>query len=327
MGAPTVGVVIPVYRSADYVRACLASVLAQTRPVDQLVLVDDRGGDDSIDVAERFLRERGQPYTLVTQPRNGGLGRARNCGLGVLHTDLVWFLDSDDTAHPDFVAVLTAALVDSGADFAVCRTQRVDETGRVLRTDEAAAPGPVVAGEVYATELLRGRAKAYACTKLYRRTLLGARPWPEDQAYEDLVPALRFALAAERVALVGRPLYQYLHRSGSISTTLAETTFDLFVVGDEVDRLLGGGSARQRRDVLAFRYRQVLTSVAHVAMRADHAAPVRPPLYDAALDRVRAAIDLREVPTLLRHRQFRSSVFAVLVKYWPAAYSAVLRWR
>ena len=37
----TVGVVIPVYRCENYVRGCIESVLAQTRPVDQIVLVDD----------------------------------------------------------------------------------------------------------------------------------------------------------------------------------------------------------------------------------------------------------------------------------------------
>ena len=96
----TVGVVIPVYRCENYVRGCIESVLAQTRPVDQIVLVDDCGGDRSIDIAVETLREHGREHRVITQPRNGGLGRARNTGLAVLTTDLVWFLDSDDTAAP-----------------------------------------------------------------------------------------------------------------------------------------------------------------------------------------------------------------------------------
>lgn len=325
--APTVGVVIPVFRCAPYVRACLESVLAQTYPVHQIVLVDDRGEDDSVELAQRVLREHGRDFILITQVRNGGLGRARNTGLQALDTDLVWFFDSDDQAHPDFVATLTAALVDADADFAVCRTNRVDVHGTVLATEEPSVPGPVISGPDYARELLHGRAKGFACTKLYRRALLGDRPWLEDQAYEDLTPNFRFALAADRVAMVDRPMYSYLYRQGSLSTALRPSTFDLFAVGDDVHELTGQQAGAPTREFTAFRYRQVLIPVAHVAMRADHASPTRPELYAEAIDRVRAGIDLRDLPALLAGRQFRSAVFAVMVRFTPGLYSAVLRWR
>lgn len=325
--APTVGVVIPLYHCAPYVRGCLESVLAQTHPVSQIVLVDDRGDDDSVVRAQEVLHEHGRDFTLITQERNGGLGRARNTGLTALETDLVWFLDSDDTVNPAFVDVLVRAIEEAGADFAVCRTNRVDPAGRVLNTEEAPAPAAVVPGPVYARELLSGRAKAYACTKLYRRAVLGHRPWTEDQAYEDLTPNIRFALAAERVALVDSPLYQYLYRQGSLSTALAPATFDLFTVGEEVRALTASTIPQYRAEFTAFWYRQILIPVAHVAMRADHAAPHRPPLYDEALSRVRVRAALRDVPGLLRHAQFRSAVFAVLIVVAPGLYSAVLRWR
>ncbi|MFT4088573.1 MAG: glycosyltransferase family 2 protein, partial [Gordonia sp. (in: high G+C Gram-positive bacteria)] len=225
----TVGVVIPMYRCADYVRGCLESVLAQTRPVDQIVLVDDRGEDETVDVAVDFLTERGTPFDLVVQPENGGLGRARNTGLAALDTDLVCFLDSDDQVEPTFVEALLSALEAADADFAVCRTSRVDLDGRQLQVDEDPVAEPVLTGPDYARELLRGSAKGYACTKLFRRELLGDRPWAEDQAYEDMAPCVRLALVADRVALVDEPLYRYLYRPGSLSTALSESTFDLFI--------------------------------------------------------------------------------------------------
>ena len=325
--APTVGVVIPLYRCAAFVRACLESVLAQTYPVSQVVLVDDRGDDDSVARAQAVLAEHGRGYRLITQPHNGGLGRARNTGLRALETDLVWFLDSDDTAHPRFVETLVAALEAADADFAVCRTERVDHRGRVIRIEEPSAPASVVPGPVFARELLRGRAKAFACTKIYRRTLLGDTPWAEDQAYEDLAPNLRFALAADRVAMIDEPMYSYLYREGSLSTALQRSTFDLFTVGDDVRALTAGPDGTPAREFTAFWYRQVLISVAHVAMRAEHASPDRPPLYEEAIARVRSGIDLRDVPELLRQRQIRSAVFAVMLRFAPGLYSAVLRWR
>ena len=328
----TVGVVIPVYRCAEYVRGCLESVFAQTRPVDQIVLVDDCGDDDSIAVAIATLREYQRDFILITQARNGGLGRARNAGLAATDTDLVWFLDSDDTADPEFVEELAGALERTGAELAVCRTNRVDVSGAILCIDEPAAPGPVVAGADYARDLLRGRAKAYACTKLYRREILGEHPWVQDQAYEDLTPNISMALAAERVALVDRPLYRYLQRPGSLSTTLAPTTFDLFLVGADVRGLTASFGTGFASDFTDFWYRQILIPVAHVAMRAHHArnsagSGGRPEHYDEALARVRAGIRWRDVPGLLVRGRFRSAAFALLIPTAPGLYSAVLRWR
>ncbi|MEE4023010.1 glycosyltransferase family 2 protein [Gordonia sp. PKS22-38] len=326
---PTVGVVIPVYRCVPFVRVCLESVVAQTHPVDQIVLVDDCGGDESVAVATAVLTEHGREFTLVTQPRNGGLGRARNSGLAALTTDLVWFLDSDDWVEAEFVEVLHDALEAAGAEFAVTRTRRVDPEGRLLQVDEAPIPGPIVTGVEYARELVTGRAKGYACTKLFRRNVLGDRPWAEDQAYEDIATSLRVALSSDKVAMVNAPLYHYLYREGSISTALSPATFDLFAVEAEICELIAdaGLTAQWSLEFTGFRYREVLTSIAYLAMREQHATGRRSPLTREAITRVRRTIDLRDIPVLFRGRHYREVVFGVGVKYAPALYSEILRWR
>lgn len=325
---PTVGVVIPLYRCAPYVRGCLESVLAQTHPLDEIVLVDDRGGDDTVSVATAVLDEHGRDYTLVTHPRNEGLGRARNTGLRALSTDLVWFLDSDDQADPEFVECLLAALRQGEADIAVCRTHRVDLDGRVLQIDEAPRPAPTVTGVAYARELILGRAKGYACTKLFRREVLGDRPWAEGRAYEDMVTSVRVAVSCDTVAMVDRPLYNYLYRAGSISTALSPATFDLFTVETEIGDLLADAQleARWRLDFTGYRYREVLTPVAHLAMRDGHA---RGPstLQRTAIRRVRDDIAVGDMAALWRGGYHRQLVFAIAVKWWPGVYSRILRHR
>lgn len=324
-----ISVVVPVYRCLPYVEGCLKSVLDQTRPADEIVLVDDRGGDESMAVAQRYLAERGANFRSVVHEENRGLGRARNSGLAAASGDLIWFLDSDDEADPRFLELLTGALESGSADFACTRTQRVDDEGRVLQIDEPPFGAMVVSGEDFARRLVLGQAKAYACTKLFRRELLGERPWDEGQGYEDMAPALRMALASERVALVDEPLYRYLYREGSISTSLSPRTFDLFKVERDVTAELRrrGLDERWDDDVLGFRYREIFRSVAHVAMRADHAAPTRPDLYDDAIDRVRAGVSVRDVLPLVRTGHRREAVFTVLLKSVPALYSTILRYR
>ncbi|MFF0817416.1 glycosyltransferase family 2 protein [Rhodococcus sp. NPDC003318] len=324
-----VSVVVPVYRCLPHVEGCLRSVLAQTRPAHEIVLVDDRGGDESMAVAQRYLTARGANFRSVVHDENRGLGRARNSGLAASTGDLVWFLDSDDEADPRFLELLTDALESGSADFACTRTRRVDEAGRVLQIDEPPFGALVISGEDFARHLVLGSAKAYACTKLFRRELLGERPWDEGQGYEDMAPALRMALASERVALVDEPLYRYLYREGSISTSLGPRTFDLFKVERDVRATVAGAGLADRwqRALLGFRYREIFRSVAHVAMRADHASPSRPDLYDDAIRRVRAAVSVRDVTPLLRTGHLREAVFAVLLKFAPALYSTILRYR
>ena len=86
-------------------------------------------------------------------------------------------------------------------------------------------------------------------------------------------------------------------------------------------------SAQWRSDFLGFRYREVLTSIAHLAMRADHQSRGRTPLVGEALGRVRAAIALTDLPILVRNGYFRESVFVLLMTMSPWFYSTVLRWR
>lgn len=325
----TVSVVIPIYNSREYLAACLDSLLAQTRKADQIVLVDDCGQDDSIAFACDHLTARGAPHIVVTHTENRGLGYARNSGLDAATGDLIWFLDSDDRADPDFIELLVTALVNHDADFACTRTRRVDEDNNDLGVDEPLYGTPQMSGRDFAHLLIKGGAKAYACNKIFRREILGSRPWEEGQSYEDFAPLVRLGLRADRVALIDEPLYWYLYRPGSISTHFSTHTFDLFKVGDDVLTEVAAHdlATSWQADLRGFRYREILTSVAHVAMRADQATKSRPALYNNAIARVRTSIRLSEVPALLRTGFLREAVFAVLVKTVPGLYSAILRYR
>lgn len=328
MTGTTISVVIPVYRCEPYVVGALQSALNQTRPVDEIILVDDCGGDQSIAVARSFLDESGVNYRVISHERNRGPGAARNSGLAATTGELIWFLDADDVADPRFVQQLSDALA-HGADFAICRTQRVNEHGAVLGVDEPHYPAPELSGREFARLLLRGDAKAYPCTKLFRRGILGERPWDEHRKYEDIAATFALAMDAQRVAFVDEPLYRYLYRSGSITTTLSVGTFDLFGVGADVSATINEGvvPGQLASDLLGFHYREILTSVAHVAMRAKHAGQASPELYRDAITQVRQRVRLREVISLARTGHRREAIFGAFMALSPPAYSAILRYR
>lgn len=96
--APAVSVVIPCYNQARYLRDAVESVLAQTYPHVEAIVVNDGSTDNTADVAAWF----GDQIRVVTQ-ENAGLAAARNAGIRASSAPYVMVLDADDTIDPDCV--------------------------------------------------------------------------------------------------------------------------------------------------------------------------------------------------------------------------------
>jgi glycosyltransferase involved in cell wall biosynthesis len=104
--ALTIGVVIPCFGHAKYLPAAFSSLLAQTRPPDQVVLVDDASPDDTWPVACRLADGGGRlrPLTtVVLHRRNFGQCAAINTGVQMLKTEVVVVLNDDDYLMHDAV--------------------------------------------------------------------------------------------------------------------------------------------------------------------------------------------------------------------------------
>ena len=117
-----VSVVIPVFNRAALVCEAIASVLAQTHPAVEVIVVDD-GSSDAL--AER-LQCFGDQIRLLRQPHQG-VSAARNLGLSVARGDYINFLDSDDRFDPDWIEAAVqafGAIADADLCYAAPRQTR-----------------------------------------------------------------------------------------------------------------------------------------------------------------------------------------------------------
>ena len=96
-------VVIPVYNKRKYIRRAVESVLAQTHDNYELILVDDGSTDNSLDVISDIKDAR---IRQIWQT-NAGVSAARNTGIRVARSDMIAFLDADDTWEPRFLASIS----------------------------------------------------------------------------------------------------------------------------------------------------------------------------------------------------------------------------
>ena len=95
----SVSVVIPCYAQAHYLSDAIESVLAQTHPAHELIVVDDGSPDEVAAVTSRY------PTVRYHRQLNRGLGPARNAGLDLATGNFVVFLDADDRLLPQALQI------------------------------------------------------------------------------------------------------------------------------------------------------------------------------------------------------------------------------
>ena len=92
-----VSIIIPVYNVASYIEECLQSVFQQTYKNIEVLIIDDCGKDNSIQLVKDFIdKVKDVRFRIIHHPKNLGLSAARNTGIKNATGDYLYFLDSDD---------------------------------------------------------------------------------------------------------------------------------------------------------------------------------------------------------------------------------------
>lgn len=231
-----ISVIVPVYNVEQYLRVCLESLVHQTHPNIEIIIVNDASPDHS----DEIMLEYGDKYHNIKNiflKENLCLGGARNQGVLAATGKYIMFIDSDDSIDLNYCEKLMEVANQEDSDVVYASYKIVNESGEVSR--ERYMYPTEFAGQI--TENIRRgviNKGAYAWGKLFRRSLWLEHQiaFPEHLKYEDAPTIPLFFLYANRASFVDDIYYYYLKRSSSITGQKnvsypmdAQTTAKLFV--------------------------------------------------------------------------------------------------
>ncbi len=137
MNRPLVTIGIPVYNVEPYIKKCLLSVLNQTYENLEVLVVDDLGTDNSMQVVNDLYHShaKGNWIRVVTHQRNMGIGETRNTIIEEAKGEYLYFIDSDDYMEPNAIELLVDQAQEHHTDVVIAshRKETLD-TGEELPT-------------------------------------------------------------------------------------------------------------------------------------------------------------------------------------------------
>lgn len=229
--APSYTVVMPAYNAGRFIGEAIDSVLAQTDPDWELVVVDDGSTDETAEIVAAHADER---IRLVRQD-NAGVASARNAGMGVASSRYVLFLDSDDRLRPDALQRL-GAILDTWPETCVAYGDWVFVDGRGRRMGPETKPRftPRPSGMILESMLRNGFLVQVGCALIKADCLHRVGAWEPYRLGEDWEYMCRLAAHGDfRYAGEG-PVLEYRLHAGSTVRQIGRDIEELFRVIDAI---------------------------------------------------------------------------------------------
>ena len=210
-----ISVVVPVYKVEPFLHRCVESILGQSYPDFELILVDDGSPDNCGAICEEYAAKDARVH--VIHQENGGLSAARNAGIewALSNSDSQWltFIDSDDWVHKDYLRILLEAAQSQETAIAMCGLVSTDSaiedvTIKNIRHEKKFSEQAFSENYVMCMT---------ACCKLYKKQLFLDIRFPVGKLHEDAYITHILAFRAEKVAICDVVLYYYFCNQDSIT--------------------------------------------------------------------------------------------------------------
>ena len=214
---------IPAFRVENYIRRTMESVLSQTYPNIEFLIIDDGSDDKTLEIVESIKdsHPRGGDMRILSHDSNLGVSETRNHIIDEAQGEYLYFVDSDDIIAPHTISLLMKQIKEKGAELAFGSYERIEISGKKSLFQY---PQSVFEEQdSFAKYVYRKYAgfQASACNYLMSISLLRNNHlrFFKSDFWEDMVFTLDLATVAQRVVLLPDITYTYLCRENSLSNS------------------------------------------------------------------------------------------------------------
>lgn len=218
-------IVVPVYNAERYLRGCIDSILQQSYPHWECLLIDDGSTDGSLRICEEYAASDSR--IKVVHKSNGGVSSARNLGIGMASKEWLVFIDSDDSITSDYLERMSKAS-DCGVDLILTGHIEVFPQKEVLKplvTADRLLQKAEVAD--FLQDNLAKLPLVSPWAKAIRRELIeemGLRFNPQMKLGEDCVFCFSYFCHMTSVYVVANSLYKYRISTNSGAYAMDQAT-------------------------------------------------------------------------------------------------------
>jgi len=272
MSYPRFSVIIPAFNSARTIERAIASVLEQTYPAHEIIVVDDGSTDETPRVVSRF----GSSVIYLHQ-RNAGVSAARNAGADTAQGEWLAFLDADDWYHPERLRWHAEWIAEEPAlgwltgdqeyrtpeGTLIRRSMESTEAGRRVLARANGQPRAVLQ-ESEIADFIEDHFGDTPTLSVPRATFMALGGYPEGYSVcEDVSFLIRLCAHSQRIGVICKPLAVYrvrpdsatrrdvLHAQRQTVAALGELRAQLSDAPRHVRDGLARGLRRARRDLAA----------------------------------------------------------------------------
>ena len=244
-----ISIVMPVYNGEKYLKKSIESILNQTYPVWELILIDNGSEDDSFRICQEYAK-KDERILVIHQYQNKGVSAARNLGMERVTGEYVTFLDSDDWVAADYLEQLMNTAKNTQADMLVCQFQRVYDKQRyeeeaILQSKEEQKQSleeKTYSRDEYISEcLLNGCTHCWGV--LYKAYLLDGMRFPAKITIgEDVLFLIDIVLQAEKIVVTKYDGYRYyINENGAMNRKFTPSYMDQILCWKKAkEKLLSG---------------------------------------------------------------------------------------
>jgi glycosyltransferase involved in cell wall biosynthesis len=213
MKNPQISIIVPVYNTEKYLCRCIDSILVQTFPSFECILVDDGSSDSCAKICDEY-REKDARFKVIHKRHNEGLPRARRSGLDIAAAEFVMHIDSDDWIEPNAIELLYDKQKDTDADIVFGGFRELFSFGVREHVFPEINCDTLVYFFLYNCRSLFG--------KLYRKSLFDHYIVPPENMGEDAIVNVQIfsKIDKEKWYRINQVVYNYDHHSCGISSQI-----------------------------------------------------------------------------------------------------------